>query len=106
MELKVLDGKKEPIEIRKKKLMKKVEQLKYFVSHMRTLETSIASIKVMASKIEWVELDERLSECHKNILDTLSFVKNSTKQNKQGILDLENPIIKPNHLKLAKSKSE
>ena len=106
MELKVLDGKKDPPEIRKKQLMKKIEQLKYFVSHMRTLETSIASIKVMTSKIEWVELDEKLAECHKNILDTLSFVKNSTKQNKQGLLDLESPIKKSNHLKLAKSKSK
>ena len=55
------------------------EQLKMFVSHMRSLESNIASIAAMASKMEWKELNLKLIACHDQILDTLSYVKNSSK---------------------------
>lgn len=77
---------------KKKQLSNKVEQLKIFVNHMRALEKSIASIKLMAQKVEWDLLDKRLTSCHDQILDTLSFVKKSTNEKKQDRLNLDKPI--------------
>lgn len=76
----------------------KNEQLALFVSHMRTLEKTIASVKTLAVKLEWIELDKRLTSCHDQILDTLSFVKKSSKDKK---IKNETKSNK-NHLKLLK----
>ena len=84
----------------KTKLNSKIEQLKIFVSHMRALENSIASIKTMALKIEWKDLDKRLTSCHDQILDTLAYVKKSTSDKKQDKIKLDKP--KKNHLKIVK----
>lgn len=106
MVLKKIIGKKESPELRKKTAEKKIEQLKYFISHMRTLENSIASIKTMAVTLEWDELNIRLLACHKHILDTLAFVKKSEKLNNKEIMDLNKPKIKINHLKEVPPKQE
>jgi len=84
----------------KTKLDNKIEQLKVFVSHMRALENSIASVKTMALKIEWVDLDKRLTSCHDQILDTLAFVKKSSNDKKQDKINLDKP--KKNYLKIIK----
>jgi prefoldin subunit 5 len=89
---------------KKKQLSDKVEQLKIFVSHMRSLEKSIASIKSMAHQIEWDDLDKRLTSCHDQILDTLSFVKKSTNDKKQDRLNLDKPI--KTKLKIVKLKDK
>lgn len=100
MTLKKIIGKKESPEIRKKNAEKKIEQLKYFISHMRTIENSISSVKSMAVKLEWDELNLKLISCHKHILDTLSFVKESGKLNKLEIQNLNKPKQKTSHLKI------
>jgi hypothetical protein len=86
----------------KKTVINKVEQLKLFVSHMRALEGTIASIKTMAVKMEWLDLDKRLTSCHDQILDTLSYVKKSTKEQK-----IKNEInSNKNHLKIVSLKDK
>ena len=88
----------------KKKIVNKVEQLKLFVAHMRALEKTIAAVKNMAIKIEWDELDKRLTSCHDQILDTLSYVKRSTNKKKQDKLDLDKP--KKVNLKIVELKNK
>ncbi len=83
-------------ELKKKQDNHKFEQLKVFVAHMRTLENSISTIQTMAGKIKWHELDSRLVSCHNQILDTLSFVKNSSNMKK---IEAKKKPTK-NHLKL------
>lgn len=107
MVLKKIIGKKESPLLRKKNAVKKVEQLKYFISHMRTLENSISSIKTMAVKLEWDELNIRLISCHKHILDTLAYVKQSGKLNDKELTNLNKPKKKTNHLRVVEpSKDE
>jgi len=78
--LKVIKGgaKESPEDI-EKKLNERWDQMNGFVSHMRVLENSINNIKNAATKIDWIELDSKLNDCHNQILDTLSYVKNSSK---------------------------
>ena len=52
----------------------------------------------MAVKMDWLELDKRLTSCHDQILDTLSYVKKSTKT--QKIKNETKP--NKNHLKVIK----
>ena len=101
MTFKIIDGGQtdSPTKV-KIKLDNKIEQLKVFVSHMRALENSIASVKTMALKVEWKELDKRLTSCHDQILDTLAYVKKSTSDKKQDKIKLDKP--KKNHLKIVK----
>jgi len=102
MTFKVIQGgSKSPNEI-KKEVSNKAEQLKIFVSHMRTLESSISGVRSIASKVGWTELDARLIVCHKTIVDTLSFVKNSTKAKMIQSEELKKPP-KTNHLKVIKT---
>jgi len=82
---------------KKKKLVNKVEQLKVFVSHMRALENTISSIKTVAAKMEWHELNKKLTSCHDQVLDTLAYVKNSTKGK---IVERDKPDKPKNFLKL------
>jgi len=105
MTFKIIDGglTDSPTE-QKKKLINKVEQLKLFVAHMRTLEKTIAAVKTMAIKIEWDELDKRLTSCHDQILDTLSYVKRSTKEKKQAKMNLDKP--KKINLKIVELKDK
>ena len=92
MTFKIIDGGNSDTPAEKKKnINNKIEQLKVFVSHMRALENSISSIKTMASKMKWDGLDKRLTSCHDQILDTLSYVKKSTNNKKQDKLDLDKP---------------
>ena len=80
----------------KKNTNKQIEQLKLFVSHMREIENSIATVSHIATRMEWHELNIKLISCHKHILDTLSFVKSSTKMKKIDKEKLTN--IKKDHL--------
>jgi hypothetical protein len=89
----------------KSTLVSKSEQLKIFVSHMRTLEMSIASVKTMALKIEWDELDKRLTACHDQIMDTLKYVKKSSKDKKILIDDMDKPPSRK-HLNLIINKDK
>lgn len=73
MSFKIIDGGND------KTPKENIEQLKVFVSHMRALENSISSIKTLAADIKWDELNIKLTSCHDQILDTLAYVKNSTK---------------------------
>lgn len=90
MSFKIIQGGGESPEKTKLKSESKSEQLKLFVAHMRGLENSIASIKFMAQKIEWDELDSMLDVCHKQVIDALSFVKNSTKSKIEKINKFNN----------------
>ena len=80
----------------KKDVGEQIEQLKLFVSHMRQIENSITSVQRIAVGMEWHELNIKLISCHKHILDTLSFVKSSTKMKKIDKEKLTN--IKKDHL--------
>ncbi len=107
MVFKVIHGKRKSREGQKKIADTKAEQLKYFVSHMRTLEGSISSIKTMAVKLEWDELNKRLISCHKHILDTLSYVKRETSKVESDKLKLATrPIFNKEHLKEVTPKDE
>lgn len=106
MMLKKINGKRKSPDIRKKEAERKAEQLKYFVSHMRTIENSISTVKSMAVNLKWDELNLKLISCHKHILDTLLFVKNSGKLNNEELLDLNKPKQKPEYLKLLKQDKE
>jgi len=98
MSFKIIDGgSDETPKDKKKTIINKVEQLKVFVSHMRALENTISSIKTVAVKLEWYELDKRLTSCHDQVLDTLSFVKNSTKGK---IIERDKPNKPKDFLKL------
>jgi len=98
MTFKIIDGGcNETPEEKKKNIVNKIEQLKVFVNHMRALENSIASIKSMATKIEWDELDKRLTSCHDQVLDTLAYVKKSSKGK---ILERDEKPKSKNFLKL------
>lgn len=106
MVLKTIKGKKESPEIRKKNAEKKIEQMQFFISHMRTLENSIASVKTMAVKLEWDELNRRLLTCHKHVIDTLAFVKQSGKLGQREILELNKPKQKTNHLRIVEPSND
>jgi len=98
MSFKIIDGgsNKSPTE-KKKQIVNKVEQLKVFVSHMRALENTISSIKTVAAKMEWNELNLKLTSCHDQVLDTLAYVKHSTKGK---IVERDKPNKPKNFLKL------
>jgi hypothetical protein len=92
MSFKIIDGGND------KTPKENIEQLKVFVSHMRALENSISSIKTLASDMKWNELNLKLTSCHDQILDTLAYVKNSTKSK---ITEVNAASKKPkSHLKL------
>ena len=98
MSFKIIDGGSDDTPKEKKKqIIDKIEQLKLFVSHMRALENTISSIKTVAAKMEWNELNLKLTSCHDQILDTLSFVKNSTKGK---IIERDDPDKSKDYLKL------
>ena len=56
------------------------EQLKIFVAQMRQIEYMISTTKRAAQKMKWDELDERLVNCHREILTTLGYVKRTSKE--------------------------
>lgn len=98
MSFKIIDGgADETPKEKKKNIAKRVEQLKIFVTHMRALENTITSIKNVAVKMEWHDLDKKLTSCHDQILDTLAFVKNSTKGK---MVERDAPDKSKNFLKL------
>ncbi len=106
MSFKIIDGgRSETPNQSKENLTNKIEQLKVFVAHMRSLERTIASIKTMAVKIEWTDLDKRLTSCHDQILDTLSYVKKSTKGKELLKDDMDKPPSR-NHLKVVELKDK
>ncbi len=55
-------------------------KLKVFTAHMRQIENAISVTKKMAQTMKWDELDKRLVVCHKDILNTLGFIKRSSKE--------------------------
>lgn len=85
-------GSPESPEEKKRKADQEIEQLQVFVGHMRSVENSISAIKNIALKMKWYELDSRLNECHRQIVDTLSFVKRSSKAKKVLKGNLDKPI--------------
>lgn len=93
MTFEIIDGGKSKSP-KNKSVTNKTEQLKMFVQHMRSIETSIASVKTMAIKLDWHELNVMLIACHKQIIDTLGYVKKTSTAS--GI----KPTPKKNFLKL------
>jgi hypothetical protein len=99
MSFKIIDGgQSDP----PKNPVNKIEQLRLFVSHMRALERTIASIKTVANKMKWTELDKRLTSCHDQILDTLVYVKKTTKDKKVSM----NTKPSKKHLKIITLEDE
>jgi hypothetical protein len=54
-------------------------QFKVFVAQMQQIEYMISTTKRVSQKMKWDELDERLTNCHREILSTLGFVKRTSK---------------------------
>jgi len=94
MAFQIIDGGKSKVKDTVKDTVNKEEQLKMFIQHMRTIESSIASVKTMAIKIDWHELNVMLISCHKQILDTLKYVKET------GTSSGIKTNVKKNHLKI------
>jgi len=76
MTLKVISGGGKPTGQSRDQIQQK---LNVFVGQMRQIENSISVVKRMAETMKWDALDTRLTVCHRNILDTLGFVKRSAK---------------------------
>jgi len=103
MSFKIINGGNKSLNENKKDISREVEQLKLFVSHMRAIENSITSVNDMASSLKWPELNVRLIQCKKQILETLAFVRNSTKSKIQQRDNIDKPNNR-NYLKIVSNK--
>jgi hypothetical protein len=58
----------------------KESQIKLFVGNMRMLESSMVDAKKVADKMGWIELSEKMVECHKKTVEVLKYVKDESKK--------------------------
>lgn len=77
MPLKIIKGGGKPTGPTQEQIEQKINM---FIGQMREMENSISVVKRMAESINWNTLDQRLTVCHRNILDTLGYVKRTAKE--------------------------
>ena len=74
-----------------------------FIFHMRQIENAISVVTKNAEKYEWKELSDKCKFCHKQINDTLAYVK---KEYKNKFNKRVNDLYKKKQLSLIKGSEE
>ena len=92
-------GASDVLEKKELSIQQKFERVKMMKCHMRSIESSMASLNHQAKQIGWDKISGLVDETHKHIIEILRIIKKTEKAsgvlNKQPNLKVIDSVVEP-----------